>query len=151
MPIREISRVEGNRFQIDLPSQVRQILSDMEEMALAHVAAESPVAKRIFPSAYRNSPEMEMDFQKMTREALGEHHRSNLETFKNSLYNSEITFDEALAWVGALNSMRLILGTALDVQEDQDPPDEEDPDYQGYVIYDLLTYLQGAVIDALQD
>lgn len=150
MPSEEIRKVGNNTFKVDLSNQVRELLADMREMTLTHVAAESPIAKRLFPSAYQNSPEMELDYQKLTHEPLAGHHQANLSKFEETLYNSELDEEEALAWIGALNNMRLILGTALQIEEDQPFPDENDPNYEGFVVYDLLTYLQGAFIEEIQ-
>ncbi|TAN20330.1 MAG: DUF2017 family protein [Actinomycetota bacterium] len=150
MSDKEIEKIGHDRFKIDLHPQVRQLLVDMKDVALNHVEENSPATRRIFPVAYRNSPEMEMDFSQLTREPLMRHHRETLSIFENTLSKSEITEDEALAWLNALNDMRLILGTALDIDEDRAVPDENDPNYEGYVVYDLLTYLQGVLIEEIQ-
>ncbi len=150
MAPQEIRRIDHGRFEIDLHPQIRQLLLDLKEMTLSHVEEASPTAKRIYPVAYQSSPEMEMDFERLTREPLTDRHRQNLNIFEGSLSKSELSEDEALAWIGALNDMRLVLGTALDIAEDQETPDEDDPNYDGYVVYDLLTYLQGMLIDEMQ-
>lgn len=150
MSSREIQRLKGDRIKINLPEQYRQILLDLHEMAVTHLLAESPVTKRIFPTAYRNSPEMEMDYQRLTRESLTKHHQQQLTTFEQTIFKTEITMDEALSWVGALNDMRLILGTALDVNQEHKIPEENDPNYEGFVVYDFLTYLQEAILEAMQ-
>lgn len=150
MASQEIHKISDDRIKVDLSDQVRQILLDLKEMVVSHLVTESPATKRIFPVAYKNSPEMEMDYKKLTREPLSNHHEKNLDILESTLHNSELTIDEALAWIGALNNMRLILGTALDVKEDQDFPGEDDPNYEGYVVYDLLTYLQGSLIEEIQ-
>lgn len=150
MASQEIHKISDDCIKVDLSGQVRQILLDLKEMVASHLAIESPATRRIFPVAYNNSPEMEMDYKQLTREPLNNHHEENLDTFENTLYNSELTMDQALSWIGALNNMRLILGTALDVKEDQVFPSEDDPNYEGYVVYDLLTYLQGSLIEEVQ-
>lgn len=150
MAAREIRKVSPNEFELDLHPQIRQLLMDLRDMTISHIEEGSPVTKRIYPTAYQNSPEMEMDFKKLTRDALTDHHRQNLAVFQSTLSKSKLDEVEALAWMGALNDMRLILGTALDIQEDQNVPSEDDPNYEGYVVYDLLTYLQGVLIEELQ-
>ncbi len=150
MSSREIKRINEDSFRLDLHPQVRQLLLDLKEMTLSHVEDNSPAARRIYPIAYQNSPEMEMDFQQLTREPLTNHHRHNLTIFESTLSKSELTQHEALAWMSALNDMRLVLGTALDLSEDEVTPAEDDPNYEGYVIYNLLTYLQGVLIEEVQ-
>ena len=46
----------------------------------------------------------------------------------------------------ALNTIRLWLGTLLDVSEDEAAEEREDP---GYILYGFLTALQSLAIDAL--
>ena len=59
--------------------------------------------------------------------------------------------DQLLAWMRALNHVRLVLGTRLDVTEDGDerPMSPRDPRAPAFAVYDYLTYLQGEIIDAL--
>lgn len=151
MANREIRKVDNDKFVLDIHPQIRQLLKDLKEMTLSHIEESTPAAKRIYPVAYQNSPEMEMDYKKLTRGPLIDHHRQSLSMFENSLSKGELTNEEAMAWMSALNDMRLILGTALDIQEDQGVPNEDDPNYEGYVVYDLLTYLQGVLIEEIQE
>lgn len=150
MAPQEVRRIEGDRFAIDLDHRVRQVLLDLKEMAVAHLAVESPATTRIFPVTYQNSPEMELDFQKLTRAPLTDHHQACLDTFANTLFLDELSLDEILAWLGALNNIRFILGSALEIDQDREAPEKDDPNYEGFVVYDLLTYLQSAIIDELE-
>ena len=51
----------------------------------------------------------------------------------------------------ALNQLRLVLGTRLDVSEDDEPlPDPEDPAAPLHDIYHYLGVLLEAVLDALE-
>ena len=151
MASREIKKLSEDRYKLDLHPQIRQLLSDLKQTTLDHIEEGSPAAKRIYPIAYSGSAEMEMDFEKLTRKPLMNHHRENLALFESSLSKSVLTQNEVLAWIGSLNDMRLVLGTALDLDEDQPSPSADDPNYEGYVIYDLLTYLQGVLIEEIQN
>ena len=53
------------------------------------------------------------------------------------------------AWSTALNDLRLVLGTRLDVTEDMDEVDPEDPRAPAFALYGYLTWLQGEIIEAL--
>jgi hypothetical protein len=48
-----------------------------------------------------------------------------------------------------LNNLRLILGTLLDVNEDDDEPDETDPLYGQWQLYGYLGWLLEWVISSL--
>jgi hypothetical protein len=49
-------------------------------------------------------------------------------------------------WLRALNGIRLWLGTVLDVSEDMDDDEIDDP---AHLLYHALTFLQGSAIEAL--
>ena len=59
--------------------------------------------------------------------------------------------DEADAWLRALNDLRLVLGTRLDVQEDTfaSEPDLNDPRGQALAVYGYLSWLQEQLVEAL--
>ncbi|MEC3981385.1 DUF2017 domain-containing protein [Amycolatopsis sp. H20-H5] len=62
----------------------------------------------------------------------------------------ELTEEQADAWLGALNDVRLALGTALDVTDDM--PDElpdDDPRSPHLGVYHWLTWVQETLIQAL--
>jgi len=54
---------------------------------------------------------------------------------------------EAQSWLKALNDLRLVLGTRLEISDDNDF--DFDSDEPGINLYNYLTYLQGTLIDAL--
>ena len=60
----------------------------------------------------------------------------------------------ALAWLGALNDLRLTLGTRLEVREDSHDDllqlASDDPRRSLYLVYDWLTYHQEKLVQALQ-
>jgi hypothetical protein len=64
----------------------------------------------------------------------------------------KLTFEQADAWLSALNDVRLALGTALDVTEDM--PDElpdEDPRSPHLGVYHWLTWVQESLVQALAE
>ncbi len=50
--------------------------------------------------------------------------------------------------MSVINDARLVLGTRLDVSED-DEPDFDDPDIGLYLIYDELGYLLDSIVTAM--
>jgi hypothetical protein len=66
----------------------------------------------------------------------------------------EVALDEeaAMRWCLVLNDARLMLGTALDVRDDEELEfDEHDPRAAGADLYHLLTSLQGQLIEVLAE
>ena len=61
-----------------------------------------------------------------------------------------LTEEQADSWLGALNDVRLALGTALDVTEDMpDELPEDDPRSPHLGVYHWLTWVQETLIQAL--
>ena len=60
-----------------------------------------------------------------------------------------LTEPELNAWLSAVGSLRLVLGTRLDVSEDMEAPDPEDPTAPEYALYELLGQLQYLMIEVL--
>jgi hypothetical protein len=62
-----------------------------------------------------------------------------------------VSEEEILAWLSALNDLRLVLGTKLGATEDTDPEDiaEDDPLAPSYALYHYLGWLEEQVVEAL--
>ena len=56
---------------------------------------------------------------------------------------------ELQAWMSAIGSLRLVLGTRLDVSEDMETPDPDDPSAGEYALYELLGQLQYLMVEVL--
>lgn len=66
--------------------------------------------------------------------------------------NIKLTYEQADAWVSALNDVRLALGTALDVDDDMpEELPEDDPRSSHLGIYHWLTWVQESLVQALTE
>ena len=85
---------------------------------------------RLFPVVHPDHPEREAEYQRLMRDELVTSRLAGIDAVEAVLGRSgrKVTLDEAemLAFVQAVNSVRLVLGTVLDVGEDDDvdPSDE---------------------------
>lgn len=116
---------------------------------------DNPVLARLLPEAYRDDPTAAGDFRRYTDADLRATKRADaqvvLETLPSTPGRLELDRDQADRWLGALNDMRLALGTSLDVSEDLELEDleEDDPRLQGLHIYSWLGYLQESLLSCL--
>ncbi|EHY88598.1 protein of unknown function (DUF2017) [Saccharomonospora azurea NA-128] len=63
-----------------------------------------------------------------------------------------LTFEQADAWLAALNDVRLALGTALDVTEDMpEELPEDDPRAPHLGVYHWVTWVQDTLVQALTE
>ena len=63
----------------------------------------------------------------------------------------ELDESQALAWMSSVNSVRLVLGTLLDVSEelDIDGLPDDDPDIHSYALYAYLSMLLEELVTAV--
>jgi truncated hemoglobin YjbI len=130
---------------------------DPLERALGIGAADAPsdpVLARLFPSAYQDEKEAS-EFRRYTEATLRDGKRADAQTMLDTARpgRSELTPEQAQAWLRSLNDVRLALGTKLEVTEEVHDEiaamSEDDPRYPAYVTYDWLTYLQDTLVRAL--
>ena len=118
---------------------------------------EDPVLARLLPDAYSDDPEAAGEFRKYTEPALRsakyEVARQMLDTLPEAGGRIQLSRDQALAWLKALNDVRLALGVRLGVTEEfeQDwaklKPD--DPQWTAYEVYAWLGAVQESLVQAV--
>ncbi len=116
-----------------------------------------PALARLFPDAYLDDVDAAAEFRRFTERSLREakiaHATTALETLRRSGEKVTLSGEEALAWLGALNDVRLALGTRLGISEEgmaelAELPDD-DPRAATFHVYDWLTYLQETLVRAV--
>lgn len=118
---------------------------------------EDPALARLFPDAYLDDADAAAEFRRFTERSLRElkiaQASTALETLRRSGEKVTLSTDEAGAWLGALNDVRLALGTRLGITEEGMAelaalPDD-DPRAPTFHIYDWLTYLQESLVQSV--
>jgi len=152
-PRRRIRRTREGGFEVQLPEEERELLADLagQLQELLSATTEDPSVRRLFPTAYANDPERDREYQQLVRDELLEHRLDTLSTLAETA--GATTLDEAqlTAWLTAMNDLRLVLGTRLDVSEDLREVDADDPDVAAYAVYDYLGYVVSEAVDALAE
>lgn len=136
-----ISAVE-RQFLVGVCGQLRALLLQGDD---------DPSLRRLFPTAYPDDEEREAFYRQMVRDELRDKHLAALETIERTASSTTLSIDELTQWMTAVNALRLVLGTRLDVTEDDEPfdVDEDDPDFAARLAYDLLSQVLGLIVRAL--
>jgi len=148
-------RVRRNRkgeFEIRLPDGERDLLRSVAPQLrqLLDTDVDDPDMRRLFPTAYADDPKREEEYRLMVRDDLLERRRAAVDTLMATIDATRLTEEQLLAWMGAVNDLRLVLGTRLDVSEDMDPvPDPADPGAPLLSLYGYLGYLLESLIEAI--
>lgn len=113
--------------------------------------SKDPALARLFPDGYSEDEHASSDFRRFTEQDLRQQKIATLDDVRKAIQaNSNPTVVSALeaqSWLKALNDLRLVLGTRLEISDNKDF--DFDGDEPGMHLYNYLTYLQGTLIDAL--
>ncbi len=158
---RRVKRVGVDRYRLKLPDQERELLTtlapQLRELLTAGSANDDPSLTRLFPTAYANDPERDAGYQALVRDELLEKRFETIDVIESTVAatadGAELDGDELSAWMRAVNDLRLVLGTRLDVSEDDDPTDIDptDPEGAAWGIYHYLGMLVALIVDAMAE
>jgi hypothetical protein len=131
---------------------VARLLTELSQLLMGE--AGDPRLVRIFPPAYHLADDASADaeYQRLMREELVASRLAGINTVNEALRASDPVSEETMiSFVQAINGLRLVLGTILDVSEDQDPDDidEEDPLAGELHLYNFLSWLLDWAVRAL--
>ena len=126
---------------LDLVGQLETVLSS---------GLDDERLRRLYQTAYNENPEHDAEYQGFMRDELTQSRAASIATVREMLSSdSPVTENQLGAFMMVLNNLRLILGTLLDVNEDDDEPDETDPLYGQWQLYGYLGWLLEWVISSL--
>lgn len=117
------------------------------------------VLGRLFPDGYRDDPAAATDLRDLIESDLRDGKRAALRTLMESFADRDakgrLVLDEptATAWLGAVNDLRLALGTRLDITEEVYdagvPDDVDDAVRHALDVYRWLSWLQESLVESL--
>jgi hypothetical protein len=149
LPRRPIRPDRDGGFQLNLGGDDRERLRRLApEFSALLDEPEHPALRRLFPPAYAqpSDVEHEEEYRRLMLEDLVARHREELDVLAATATKDHLTEEELLVWSRALNSVRLVLGTVLDVSE---ADEGRAPETYEEALYHWLTYLLGETIEAL--
>ncbi len=120
---------------------------------------EDPALRRLFPTAYSHDAQAASDFRRFTQHGLYESKltdlavvRADLATIAGTEGTAVIADDHVDGWLKSLTSVRLVLGSRVGADdEDQDLSDldPDDPRARLVDLFNWLGYVQESLVEAL--
>jgi hypothetical protein len=147
---RIIRAVDGS-FRLRLTRPERVLLRSLPGQLRELMEAEDSAVARLFPPAYRDDPDREAEYRRMVHDELVAGRRRALDVMESTVDADRLDVDQMAAWLGALNDLRLVLGTRLEVTEDTVETDfpRGDPRRETLALYHYLGWLESQAVDAL--
>lgn len=146
-----VKRTRRGDFELHLPSEERSILKELPRQLRALLSSDDPALERLFPPAYPDEADLQTEYEQLVRGDLKQQRLSSVDVMEQTIEASRLTEEQLLAWLSALNDLRLILGTKLGATEDMDSEDmpDDDPLAPSYALYYYLGWLEEQVVEAL--
>jgi len=157
-----MSLVEPEHLEAREPEQAEDPeLAALEAMVHgpgADKPPDDPVLARLLPDGYRDDPEAAGEFRKYTEPALRSSKRQAAQEMLDTLPEAggriQLTQDQALSWLKALNDVRLALGVRLGVTEEFEEQwgrlKPDDPQWSAFEVYAWLGAVQESLVQAMR-
>lgn len=147
---RPVKRRRDGTYDLRLGDDERDLLRSLvPQLRELLVSGEDPSLARLFPNAYPDDPEREREYRAMVHDELLEQRLAALDVIEETASATRLDEDQLTAWLQAINSIRLVLGTRLDVSEDMDMPAPGHPDAPAFAVYHYLSWLLDGIVGAL--
>ena len=131
----------SDRFIINLGQRERQVLRAVCEDLLGALdePEAQPLLRRVYPVAHVDDAAIDRAYQEMVHSDLVASRRAALERVVATVDDDELDRQTLDTWMIGLNTVRLVLGTRLDVGEGPQPELEpDDPDLVARAVYEFL-------------
>ncbi len=151
-----------NGFRINLDMEERELihrlLGELRSLLTQPDVGDERL-RRLFPTAYheRGDREYDEEFRRLMRDELINSRMAGLDLIAGALAPAEsspaeLTEAQMMAFLQALNGIRLVLGTMLDVTEDHDIDDvgDDHPMVGEYHLYNFLSWVLDSSVRAVQ-
>lgn len=148
---RRVRRTRKGDYELRLPQAERDVLRRLAEELREMLPTADSAVGRLFPPAYSDDAEANEEYARLMHDDLVAQRLAAVDTFERTVGARRVTEEELVAWMGAVNDLRLVLGTKLDVTEEMydEPLDERTPNAAQLAIYHYLGWLEEQLVEAL--
>ncbi|MEY2461431.1 MAG: hypothetical protein QOG30_3261, partial [Acidimicrobiaceae bacterium] len=137
-----VRRTRDGTFELRLSDDERDLIASLAgQLRELLVGDETDGLERLFPPGYADDPDREQEYQQLTHDELLTKRLASVDVVEETLTHTTLDEAQLSAWMGAVNDLRLVLGTRLDVTEDMDDIELDDPRAPAFHVYHYLTYV----------
>jgi hypothetical protein len=145
---------EDGTFSINLSEDERATMTEFVGQLEALLAGghTDERLRRLFPVAYHDDPDRDAEYQGYMRDELVQSRASSIQTVQEILSSADTISEAQLhAFMTVLNNLRLVLGTLLDVGEDDFDVEPDHPSFGQWELYTYLGWLLEWTVSALSE
>ena len=132
---------------------VKSLLAQLRTLLKIETAGEiteDSGVRRLFPTAYPGRDDLEAEYQGMVHDDLLTRRLAAIDEIESTIVLPSLDEEQLGVWMRTFNDLRLVLGTRLDVSEDDlGPIDPDDPEAPAQAAYEYLGWLLESAVSAL--
>jgi hypothetical protein len=146
-----VERTKKGDFILRLSREERDVLRALPPQLRELLGSDDPSLKRLSPPAHPDDPRKEAEYRELVGGELDGQRRRALEVMEATIEAERLDEEQISAWLAALNDLRLVLGTRLDVTEDmyEEVMAEGDRRDPALALYLYLGWLEEQIVAAL--
>lgn len=149
-----VRRRSDDRYDIVLDRRALAVLDDaLDAISRLFEDPDEPMLARLRPVAYPDDPEREAGYRILAGEELRASQQQALSLLREVFAAATATEEQLWSAIRALNTVRLVSGTMLGIEtEDDGPPRDlspDDPTFGMWALYDLSGWTQHFIVEAL--
>ncbi len=146
-----IERDSGGGYRLQLSPGERELLRSLPGQLRELLQTGDASLGRLFPPAYDQDQDAADEFRKLTQGDLRKGALDALRVVEQTADATRLDEGQLGAWLHALESLRLVLGTQLNVTEEMfaEDLDPSDPRLPHLELYGYLSWLQEQAVAAL--
>jgi hypothetical protein len=115
-----VTRMKTGKYRLVLPKDhcevLTHLISQLRDSMLT--TTDDASLRRLFPTAYHNDAKKDAEYQRLMRDELLASRLASIDTALAVISRSdELTESEIDAFAKSINSLRLVIGTTLDIAE----------------------------------
>lgn len=137
-------------FSITIPIYDRQVLEQLVPQMRELIKQQDVLTWRLFPNPYPDHKAAADEYVDLIGDDLIDKHLAALDTFEATLDAKRLDEDQLVSWMHAINHLRLVIGTRLQVTEESElDAYEDDTERSLFVTYIDLGWILGQIVEAL--
>ncbi|MHB8263484.1 MAG: DUF2017 family protein [Acidimicrobiales bacterium] len=144
-----IEHLENGLYRITLDDHEKELLLTLPAQAKQLIARNDPATRRLFPPAHMEDGKVEEEYRQMVGGDIRASHTEALSVLESTASKSCVSAEEIEKWLNAIEILRLLLGTQLQITEDMHVDLDDESLDPRMALYHYLTWLQDQIVTAL--
>jgi uncharacterized protein DUF2017 len=146
-----VRRERDGTYRVALDEVEREMLTALPAQLAEALDADEPSLYRLFPPAFTDDVAANVEYHSLVGKSLEDGKRAALRELQRTAGEERLTQEQLESWLGAMESLRLAIGTQLDVSDESHTTvlDPGDPELMRHHVYHWLSWLQDEIVEAL--